>query len=220
MASKKTAKKIAKNPVRKKRAASKPRRSSSENAPGLPTATEISPPGDPLRRPVLFFAAATLAIFASIYFVYGPCASFARFSGPPASDLVSVNQGAAAVDSNETQTRTKASAIDALRIPFAKKTVAIDETIGALLKPIAEYLREVPDAKLEIVGHTCNIGQYDDNDQLSLERAEAVRDYLARRGVDRDRLTAIGRGEREPVASNSSAAGRIRNRRVEFRLLQ
>ena len=83
---------------------------------------------------------------------------------------------------------------------------------------MARYLKETPAAKLEIVGHTCNIGTAADNDALSLERAEAVRDYLIGQGLSARRVTAIGLGEREPIASNSSDAGRIRNRRVEFRL--
>lgn len=73
-----------------------------------------------------------------------------------------------------------------------------------------------PAVRLNIVGHTDSTGGDAINDPLSRERAVAVRDYLASRGVSTARVTVTGRGSREPVASNDSEAGRAANRRVEI----
>jgi outer membrane protein OmpA-like peptidoglycan-associated protein len=66
-----------------------------------------------------------------------------------------------------------------------------------------------------IEGHTDSIGDEGYNQDLSLRRADAVRSYLAGRGVASSRLSALGKGEAFPVAGNDSAAGRQQNRRVE-----
>jgi outer membrane protein OmpA-like peptidoglycan-associated protein len=67
-----------------------------------------------------------------------------------------------------------------------------------------------------VVGHTDNTGGDAVNDPLSRDRAEAVRNYLAARGLDPARVTVQGRGAREPVAGNDTEAGRAANRRVEI----
>ncbi|MDP1646976.1 MAG: OmpA family protein [Rubrivivax sp.] len=71
-----------------------------------------------------------------------------------------------------------------------------------------------------IIGHTDSTGSDALNEQLSIDRAAAVRDYLSARGVAPSRVTVQGRGEREPVASNSTDAGRAANRRVEIYLAE
>jgi OOP family OmpA-OmpF porin len=68
---------------------------------------------------------------------------------------------------------------------------------------------------IKIVGHTDSMGKEDYNQQLSVRRATAVRDYLATRGVDRNLMSISGMGESSPVADNSTKAGRAQNRRVE-----
>jgi outer membrane protein OmpA-like peptidoglycan-associated protein len=77
-------------------------------------------------------------------------------------------------------------------------------------------LKEWGDVKVEVAGHTCNIGTDDYNLGLSQRRAESVRNYLIDKGVPADRLTARGYGESQPVADNATDAGRIQNRRVEL----
>jgi len=83
------------------------------------------------------------------------------------------------------------------------------------LKELAAYLQKHPGKKAEIAGHTDDVGQAADNQQLSEARAKAVRDYLVSQGVASARLMYRGYGEQEPIASNDTAAGRRRNRRVE-----
>lgn len=77
-------------------------------------------------------------------------------------------------------------------------------------------MKEWGDVKVEVAGHTCNMGTEEYNLGLSLRRAEAVRNYLISKGVSADRLTARGYGESRPVASNATREGRAQNRRVEL----
>ena len=85
-----------------------------------------------------------------------------------------------------------------------------------VLDQFAQSLVQNPASVIQIVGHTDATGNDAANAQLSRERANATRDYLASRGVTTNRMTTDGRGEREPVASNDTEAGRARNRRVEI----
>jgi OmpA-OmpF porin, OOP family len=77
-------------------------------------------------------------------------------------------------------------------------------------------LKEHADWKIRVEGFTDNVGDKAMNKKLSDDRAEAVAGWLADHGVDRGRLSSKGYGEGRPVAPNSSAAGRAKNRRVEL----
>ncbi|WP_408098852.1 OmpA family protein [Peredibacter sp. HCB2-198] len=82
------------------------------------------------------------------------------------------------------------------------------------LDELAQFMEEHPDTKVEIQGHTDNTGPASLNQELSQQRAEEVADYLKNNGVDESRLNPQGFGEKQPVADNSTAAGRAENRRV------
>ncbi|MCG7198950.1 OmpA family protein [Marinobacter pelagius] len=88
-----------------------------------------------------------------------------------------------------------------------------------ILIPAADALKGQPDLKVELAGHTDSVGSEAYNQQLSQQRAEAVRDYLLDLGVDPDQLTAVGYGESRPIRSNDTEEGRERNRRVEFNVV-
>lgn len=99
------------------------------------------------------------------------------------------------------------------------------DTSKATLKPesskelglVIEVLKGNAGLKLEIQGHTDNVGQAAANRTLSQQRAEAVRDYLIQTGgIAADRLTAVGYGGTKPVAANTTDDGRAQNRRVEI----
>ncbi|WP_237704268.1 OmpA family protein [Idiomarina sp. A28L] len=80
---------------------------------------------------------------------------------------------------------------------------------------LATFLDKYPETKVEIEGHTDNVGTRADNLRLSQQRAENAVDYLVREhGIDRDRLSATGYGESRPVADNSTEAGKQANRRI------
>ncbi|MEA3000725.1 MAG: hypothetical protein QOK17_2558 [Sphingomonadales bacterium] len=92
---------------------------------------------------------------------------------------------------------------------------------GALdkLRPLAGYLRANPGVRVAIIGHTDSRGTDAHNQDLSERRAESVRDAFDEMGVTRARFRVEGHGEREPVATNATAAGMRLNRRVEVTLL-
>jgi|GEM_PF-63203 len=93
---------------------------------------------------------------------------------------------------------------------------AIKPEMRGVLDTFANSLRGDSDSRLTIVGHTDSVGSPAVNDPLSLARARSVRDYLAERGVSPSRISIEGRGEREPIADNSTERGRAQNRRVEM----
>ncbi len=81
-------------------------------------------------------------------------------------------------------------------------------------------MKEVePALRVEIAGHTDNVGGEEYNLKLSQSRAEAVRDYLVKKGIASSRLTAVGYGYSQPVESNDTEIGRARNRRTEVRII-
>ncbi|MDR0576656.1 MAG: OmpA family protein [Candidatus Accumulibacter sp.] len=92
--------------------------------------------------------------------------------------------------------------------------------IKPMLRPIldrfAATLNQNPVTHVTIVGHTDSTGSDAINNPLSINRAAATRDYLTARGVSPNRVAIDGRGSREPIADNASAAGRAMNRRVEI----
>jgi len=95
------------------------------------------------------------------------------------------------------------------------KAVIRQEDFAKLDRDVAT-LKTWGDVNVEVAGHTCNIGTDNYNMGLSRRRAEAVRNYLISKGVSADRLTARGYGESQPVASNATLQGRVKNRRVEL----
>jgi outer membrane protein OmpA-like peptidoglycan-associated protein len=84
------------------------------------------------------------------------------------------------------------------------------------LDRLVTFLKEYPTRNASIEGHTDSVGNADYNQRLSQRRAESVRSYLVQQGIGRERLTASGLGQTQPVASNDSDSGRQLNRRVEI----
>ncbi|MGB2108530.1 MAG: OmpA family protein [Marinobacter vinifirmus] len=106
-----------------------------------------------------------------------------------------------------------------LRVQFPTNSSVIDATYDAEIRKAADFMEEYPETTVEIAGHSDSIGDAEYNRALSQRRAEAVADRLTSvLGVDPDRVTAVGYGEVEPIASNDTAAGRAQNRRVEARI--
>lgn len=83
------------------------------------------------------------------------------------------------------------------------------------LDVLTEFMTNRQNVKILIEGHTDNVGSYAINDRLSLQRAESVKSYLIRKGIQANRIKTKGYGERRPIASNSTDWGRRLNRRTE-----
>jgi outer membrane protein OmpA-like peptidoglycan-associated protein len=103
-------------------------------------------------------------------------------------------------------------------ISFDTGRADIKPDLRSVLDSFANGLRDDPTTRIRIIGHTDSTGSDAINDPLSLQRARSVKNYLADRGIADSRIEAEGRGEHEPIADNSSDAGRAKNRRVEILL--
>ena len=101
-------------------------------------------------------------------------------------------------------------------IQFETGKAIIKKTSHPLLNQIANVFIENPTYKVEVQGHTDNVGKEDFNQDLSERRAKAVKDYLVSAGVPESQMTSHGYGMTMPIESNKTAAGRAKNRRVEF----
>ncbi|WP_026376863.1 OmpA family protein [Aestuariibacter salexigens] len=88
-----------------------------------------------------------------------------------------------------------------------------------VLDDVATVLKKYDKTKLSIEGHTDSVGDAAYNQQLSMNRANSVADYLARSGIAFARLQTTGYGESKPIASNDDAMGRQQNRRVELSIV-
>lgn len=93
------------------------------------------------------------------------------------------------------------------------------ESFGALDELIS-VLKQSPNWKLTITGHTDTTGTPNGNLLLSQKRADSVKNYLVQMGIDPSRIITQGKGQTEPIADNKTAEGRERNRRVEFSIIK
>lgn len=101
-------------------------------------------------------------------------------------------------------------------ILFATDSAVLRGDLTRDIRAVANNLLDYPNSRIEIVGHTDNTGSAAYNQDLSQRRAVSVANILRDSGVPNARITAFGRGEDAPVASNLSPEGRAQNRRVEI----
>lgn len=87
------------------------------------------------------------------------------------------------------------------------------------LNELAEFMKFKKTMVIEIAGHTDNVGNTDSNQKLSEARANEVRNYLIKKGIEANRIQAKGYGDTQPVASNDTDAGKQKNRRTEVRIV-
>jgi outer membrane protein OmpA-like peptidoglycan-associated protein len=112
----------------------------------------------------------------------------------------------------EREEPTKAFVLD---VRFATGKAKLTPDSYERLDSVVDYMTHKKTARIEIAGHTDNTGKKSANKKLSQERADAVRDYLVSKGVDADRIKAVGYGDEKPIAPNDTAEGRMKNRRIE-----
>lgn len=101
-------------------------------------------------------------------------------------------------------------------INFATNSAELKRTSRYILDELVEFMQENPKLRIQVQGHTDNVGSHERNIELSNERAGVVVDYLAHHGVQLARMQSKGFGATQPVASNETEEGRARNRRTTF----
>ncbi len=103
-------------------------------------------------------------------------------------------------------------------VTFATDSAQVSPRFGPVLDDVADVLMTYPATYVNVIGHADSVGAADYNQRLSERRASAVASDLINRGVIQDRFYVAGMGETQPVADNSTDAGRAANRRVEIRI--
>lgn len=99
---------------------------------------------------------------------------------------------------------------------FATDSASLRPDLTSDIRTVAASLLKYPNSRIEVIGHTDNTGSAAYNQDLSQRRAVSVANVLRESGVPNGRISAYGRGEDQPIASNLSAQGRAQNRRVEI----
>jgi outer membrane protein OmpA-like peptidoglycan-associated protein len=103
-------------------------------------------------------------------------------------------------------------------VTFHTSSYAIKPSFAPVLDQLAQTLQQNPEVVASVVGHTDSTGSPQYNQTLSVNRAQSVTGYLAQRGIAPQRLSSTGMGPNQPIADNSTEAGRAANRRVEIYL--
>jgi OOP family OmpA-OmpF porin len=105
-------------------------------------------------------------------------------------------------------------------IYFESGSARLDARSEPLLNSIVDIISRCPELVIEVSGHTDSDGSAQSNMRLSQHRAAAVAQYLASKNIPKERIRSAGYGETRPVASNQTAEGKHRNRRIEFAVVQ
>jgi outer membrane protein OmpA-like peptidoglycan-associated protein len=104
-------------------------------------------------------------------------------------------------------------------ITFAFDSSNLQPQFYPVLDNVASTLSQYNQTVIEVAGHTDNVGSDAYNQQLSVQRANAVANYLGSKGILQQRMMVVGAGETRPIASNDTEAGRAQNRRVEITIV-
>lgn len=102
---------------------------------------------------------------------------------------------------------------------FDKGQFTFQESAYPVLDQLLAYLENDSEKRIEIEGHTDNVGSIVSNIKLSLDRANAVKEYLVSKGIDSSRIITKGYGSSQPIESNKTEVGRSQNRRIEVNVL-
>ena len=103
--------------------------------------------------------------------------------------------------------------------PFNSSVKDKNPQVDQYLEKLAERLK-LSKERITIVGHTDNVGEAVDNENLGRQRAESIKNILLARGISKDRISIDSKGERQPATSNSTEEGRYRNRRTVLRIIK
>jgi len=107
-----------------------------------------------------------------------------------------------------------------LNIKFLSKSIALDKTALEQISEFAEYLKKNRGYQVVLYGYTDSIGKKHDNLVLSQKRVNAIQNALIKEGISSTRLTAVGKGEQDPIGDNMYKEGREQNRRIEALIIK
>jgi len=136
-----------------------------------------------------------------------------EIAAAPAAPLTPIEDLKADIAAGE---NTEKRSINFHNILFKFDSDEILPQSDSILTEALELMTEIPALKIEIVGHTSNEGNEKHNEKLSVKRAEAVKKYLAQKGIESSRMKTKGLGASTPMAENTSEEGKSLNRRIEF----
>lgn len=134
-------------------------------------------------------------------------------------DLPAINEEPKVIDIQVKEAK-KGSSFVIDDILYNTNSADLKEESRIVLDNFAQYLKENPTIKIQIEGHTDNVGNVKDNEALSSNRAFSVKAVLEEFGVDGKRILAKGFGPNKPIADNKTEEGRAKNRRTEFQILE
>jgi len=129
---------------------------------------------------------------------------------------------AAELENAAVETMTDANGLEAIKVTFGSGILfptngtKLSNDAKTQLDKFAAEMSDLPLTDIAVFGHTDNTGTAEVNERISLQRANAVSDYLQGKGIAEERLKAEGHSFNEPIASNDTAEGRAQNRRVEI----
>ena len=106
------------------------------------------------------------------------------------------------------------------RMPFASGSSALPTEAKEELDAFIDFLNDQPDHTIILEGFTDSSGSASANERISMKRAESVARYLISKGINPDRIQYFGQGEKNPIAPNDTEEGRMKNRRIELRLIK
>jgi len=207
-------------------------------------AVETRPAAVPAPAPVAAPAPSVSLSSSPSSLQAGQCATLTWYSSNASS--VTIDNGVGRVDPNGSRqvcptqtTQYRASATGAGGSRDASATVSVSKVVDRLtlhvnfdtakatirkpedaeLQKAVAFIKKYPDAKISLVGYTDSVGNEAYNQGLSERRADAVKTYLVKHGIDAGRIQTSGRGEADPVGDNATAKGRAENRRTEVLML-
>lgn len=153
------------------------------------------------------------------YLFYADRFSLSEVATPENPYLLDISMEPVPSTAVPTSDRAEADGAIAFRnVLFESGSAELLAVSGDELDRLAELLAQAPRFRVEIVGHTDDVGTAQANLELSLRRAAAVKTYLVGQGVGESRIVVRGEGEQQPIAPNNTEEGRRRNRRTTFRL--
>ncbi|MBX2837262.1 MAG: OmpA family protein [Gammaproteobacteria bacterium] len=133
------------------------------------------------------------------------------------NDLLTVSDPAAEARQRKLEFQQTIASMDTSGVAFEPNSASLTTSSEQVLLNLASALKENPDFRIRVAGHTDNTGRPEVNLRISRRRAGSVAQFLTAQGVNPDQVLATGYGASKPIADNNTEAGRAKNRRIEIR---